>query len=325
MSRIYEALQRAELERKAAQVSEIKLDAEPMAIPGIEEPPMAGGGVLLGDIAQHSWELSIPSFPTLVDRGAAVEQFRSLRSRVQQARYEAPLKTILISSGMPAEGKTFVAANLAMSLARNSTNNILLIDADLRRPSLHKLLGAPSSPGLSDYLAGNVELNAILQRDEGSENPSNASQRSISNLTFIPSGNCDDDSSELVANHRIKELVATLAPCIDWILIDSPPVLAVTDAVEAAAVAATASLRALAVAATASFEATAAALTASFASALVVLISSRSAMMSAVASASCLFIRSSNKSKATPPIAITAPRARMRKLRSEWLFFALDI
>jgi len=121
-----------------------------------------------------------------------------------------------------------------LSLARNSTNNILLIDADLRRPSLHKLLGAPSSPGLSDYLAGNVELNAILQRDEGSENPSNASQRSISNLTFIPSGNCDDDSSELVANHRIKELVATLAPCFDWILIDSPPVLAVTDAVELA-------------------------------------------------------------------------------------------
>jgi len=121
-----------------------------------------------------------------------------------------------------------------MSLARNSVNNILLIDADLRRPSLHKLLGAPSSPGLSDYLAGNVELNAIMQRDQGSENPSNASQRSISNLTFIPAGNCDDDSSELVANHRINELVATLSPCFDWILIDSPPVLAVTDAVELA-------------------------------------------------------------------------------------------
>jgi len=234
MSRIYEALQRAELERKAAQVSEIKLDAEPMAIPGIEEPPMAGGGVLLGDIAQHSWELSIPSFPTLVDRGAAVEQFRSLRSRVQQARYEAPLKTILISSGMPAEGKTFVAANLAMSLARNSVNRILLVDGDLRRPTIHRLLGAPNTPGLSEYLAGTAELNDIMQRDRSTKTVEPATARSISNLTFIPAGKCGDNSSELAANHRIEKLVAALSPHFDWILIDSPPVLAVTDAVELA-------------------------------------------------------------------------------------------
>jgi len=234
MSRIYEALQRADRERKAALGSDVPQFSEPAVAPDAEEPPPARDEVVLENIAQYAWQPSIASFPTLADRGVGVEQFRSLRSRVFQARYEAPLKTILVSSGMPAEGKSFVTANLALSLARNSTNNILLIDADLRRPSLHKLLGAPSSPGLSDYLAGNVELNAILQRDEGSENPSNASQRSISNLTFIPSGNCDDDSSELVANHRIKELVATLAPCFDWILIDSPPVLAVTDAVELA-------------------------------------------------------------------------------------------
>ena len=234
MSRIYEALQRAELERKAAQVSEIKLDAEPMAIPGIEEPPMAGGGVLLGDIAQHSWELSIPSFPTLVDRGAAVEQFRSLRSRVQQARYEAPLKTILISSGMPAEGKTFVAANLAMSLARNSVNRILLVDGDMRRPTIHCLLGAPNTPGLSEYLAGTAELNDIMQRDRSTKTVEPATARSISNLTFIPAGKCGDNSSELAANHRIEKLVAALSPHFDWILIDSPPVLAVTDAVELA-------------------------------------------------------------------------------------------
>ena len=238
MSRIYEALQRADLERKAALGSGVPQDipqfSEPAVAPDAEELPPVKANVVIENIAQYPWQPSIASFPTLADRGVGVEQFRSLRSRVYQARYEAPLKTILVSSGMPSEGKSFVTANLAMSLARNSVNNILLIDADLRRPSLHKLLGAPSSPGLSDYLAGNVELNAIMQRDQGSENPSNASQRSISNLTFIPAGNCDDDSSELVANHRIKELVATLAPCFDWILIDSPPVLAVTDAVELA-------------------------------------------------------------------------------------------
>jgi protein-tyrosine kinase len=234
MSRIYEALQRAELERKAAQESGIKMDAEPVAIPGIEEPHVAGGGVLLNDIAQHSWELSIPSFPTLVDRGAAVEQFRSLRSRVQQARYEAPLKTILISSGMPAEGKTFVAANLAMSLARNSVNRILLVDGDLRRPTIHRLLGAPNTPGLSEYLAGSAELKDIMQRDRSTKTVEPATARSISNLTFIPAGKCGDNSSELAANHRIEKLVAALSPHFDWILIDSPPVLAVTDAVELA-------------------------------------------------------------------------------------------
>ena len=234
MSRIYEALQRAELERKAAQESGIKTDAEPVAIPSIEEPHVAGGDVLLNDIAQHSWELFIPSFPTLVDRGAAVEQFRSLRSRVQQARYEAPLKTILISSGMPAEGKTFVAANLAMSLARNSVNRILLVDGDLRRPTIHRLLGAPNTPGLSEYLAGTAELNDIMQCDRNTKTVEPATARSISNLTFIPAGKCGDNSSELAANHRIEKLVAALSPHFDWILIDSPPVLAVTDAVELA-------------------------------------------------------------------------------------------
>jgi capsular exopolysaccharide synthesis family protein len=234
MSRIYEALQRAELERKAAQESGIKTDAEPVAIPSIEEPHVAGGDVLLNDIAQHSWELFIPSFPTLVDRGAAVEQFRSLRSRVQQARYEAPLKTILISSGMPAEGKTFVAANLAMSLARNSVNRILLVDGDLRRPTIHRLLGAPNTPGLSEYLAGSAVLKDIMQRDRSTKTVEPATARSISNLTFIPAGKCGDNSSELAANHRIEKLVAALSPHFDWILIDSPPVLAVTDAVELA-------------------------------------------------------------------------------------------
>jgi capsular exopolysaccharide synthesis family protein len=169
-----------------------------------------------------------------VDRGAAVEQFRSLRSRVQQARYEAPLKTILISSGMPAEGKTFVAANLAMSLARNSVNRILLVDGDLRRPTIHRLLGAPNTPGLSEYLAGSAVLKDIMQRDRSTKTVEPATARSISNLTFIPAGKCGDNSSELAANHRIEKLVAALSPHFDWILIDSPPVLAVTDAVELA-------------------------------------------------------------------------------------------
>jgi protein-tyrosine kinase len=231
MSRIFEALQRADLDRKAAQQSEAQQAAEPVLVTGIENRQPKDDAVL-ENITQHQWRPSLASLPTLADRGAGVEQFRSLRSRIYQARYDAPLKTILISSGMPSEGKSFVATNLAMSLARNNVNNILLIDGDLRRPTLHTLLGAPNTPGLSEYLSGTAELKDILQRNSTPKNAEAAGVDSISSLTFIPAGKCGDNSSELVANHRIEELIGALSPHFDWILIDSPPVLAVTDAVE---------------------------------------------------------------------------------------------
>jgi protein-tyrosine kinase len=233
MSRLYEALQRADQEQKKAEITlgEPLIDAA--VLPALEESPAAVvREAAIEGIALHPWSPSLASFPTLADRGAGVEQFRSLRSRIYQARYEAPLKTILVSSGMPSEGKSFIAANLAMNLARNTVNNILLIDADLRRPTLHHLLGAPNTPGLSEYLAGTAELSEILQRDSALLAVEGSIEGCVSKLTFIPSGQCGDNSSELVANHRIEELIATLSPHFDWIIIDSPPVLAVTDAVE---------------------------------------------------------------------------------------------
>jgi capsular exopolysaccharide synthesis family protein len=135
---------------------------------------------------------------------------------------------------MPAEGKTFVAANLAMSLARNKNNSVLLIDADLRRPSLHAILGAPNIPGLTEYLAGAAEANDILQRNQVPRIVRAGIALSIPNLTFISAGAGGDNSSELVANHRIDELIATLSPHFDWILIDSPPALAFADAIDLA-------------------------------------------------------------------------------------------
>lgn len=233
MSRIYEALQRASLERKNNPDGEPTLISSHASVPVLEEaPPKAD--LALENIGRHAWTPSMPSFPTLADRGAGVEQFRRLRSRVYQLRYEAPLKTILVSSGTPGEGKSFVTANMAMSLARNSVNNILLIDGDLRRPTLHNLLGAPSSPGLADYLAGDATLQDIMQRDSNPEPADGGTPRATSSLTFIPAGKCGDNSSELAANHRFEELIAAVSPHFDWVMIDSPPVLAVTDAVELA-------------------------------------------------------------------------------------------
>jgi capsular exopolysaccharide synthesis family protein len=235
MSRIHEALQRAYLERgKVTSSGDVQLadPVETFPAPVEVPPPAAKIELALDEVAQHAWAPVLASFPTLAERGAAVEQFRSLRSHVYQARYESPMKTILIASGMPAEGKSFVAANLAMTLARNSIHNILLIDGDLRRPTLHSLLGAPNTVGLSNYLEGNASMTEIMQRDSSHGKGDGDSGGSIANLTFISSGKTSDNSSELVANHRIEALIQAVAPHFDWIVIDAPPVLAVTDAVE---------------------------------------------------------------------------------------------
>jgi len=236
MSRIHEALQRAYLERGKAPVSGDLQVIDQEVGAGIDEPEplVATAEIVLHDIKQHRWSPSHASLPTLADRGKAVEQFRSLRSHIYQARYEAPLKTVLIASGLPSEGKSFIAANLAISLARNSVHNILLIDGDLRRPTLHTLFGAPNSPGLSEYLKGNANLADIMQCDRKSETGEATSANGISNLTLIASGNCTDNSSELVANPRMKDLIESVSPSFDWIVIDAPPVLAVSDAVELA-------------------------------------------------------------------------------------------
>ena len=234
MSRIYEAIQRADRERVAARGSEARHVPEPVVAPYAVEMPEVKVDLNLSSIAHYPWKPFDVSLPTLAKRGATVEQFRSLRSRIDQLRFEAPLKTILVSSGMPAEGKTFVAANLALSMALNNASKILLIDGDLRRGTLHTLLGAPNSPGLSEYLAGTAELANIMQRNLASERVSRDAGSAIANITFIAAGLSGDNSSEMVASDRLRDLIVALSPHFDWIVIDSPPVLAVTDAIELA-------------------------------------------------------------------------------------------
>jgi capsular exopolysaccharide synthesis family protein len=234
MSRIYDALQRADLERKAAHdAGETETD-EQFAVPVAEQLPQVKADIIPEDIALHPWCPSLASLPTVGDCGESIEQFRGLRSQIYQFNELAPLKTILISSGMPSEGKTFVVANLAMSLARGRNNRVLLIDADLRGPSLHSMLGAPRTPGLTEYLAGDAELNDILQRNQTPRFMQGGTVHNIPEITFIPAGAGGDSAAELIASHRAEELVTTLAPHFDWILIDTPPTLAFTDAIDLA-------------------------------------------------------------------------------------------
>src|SRR5579864_7255291 len=146
------------------------------------------------------------------------EQFRTLRSRLYQLRQHQPLKKLLVTSAMPKEGKTMVAANLAQVIACQHDRRTLLIDADLRCSHLHVPLGANPLPGLSEYLHGTCDEFAIIQRGP------------LPGLFFIPGGQPDAQPLELLHNGRLRALLSCLEPLFDWIILDSPPALPVSDA-----------------------------------------------------------------------------------------------
>lgn len=254
MSRIYEALQKAESEKKAErQPDESPLPAdeprntsatatlpyeEPATFGGVSVDDPApvhdlGGGLNLSAVASLPWNPAIDRLPALLERGPAVEQFRSLRSRVYEARDIRPLKSILVSSGLPQEGKSFVSANLAVSLARHKSSKVLLIDGDMRRYTLHEMLGTESHPGLAEYLAGKASAEQVMQRMAEGAAP-NSVNHILSNLTFIPGGNGGDKAADLSGNPRFGELLRLAAPYFDWIIVDSSPVVPVSDGVNLA-------------------------------------------------------------------------------------------
>jgi protein-tyrosine kinase len=260
MSRIYEALQKAESERKtrqqypAPQIAEHASPSTPLASSdgeagyagdptaiAIAETETPYATVLsnrpsldLSQITPKPWTLSLKQLPALLERGPAVEQFRSLRSRLFELRDIKPLKTILISSGMPQEGKSFVSTNLALSLARHKNSKVLLIDGDMRRYTVHQLLGCESFPGLADYLAGKATAVEVMQRPEVPAEPKGIAKPVLANLTFIAGGNGGDKAADLSGSPRFAELLDLVAPEFDWIIVDSSPVLPVSDAVNLA-------------------------------------------------------------------------------------------
>ena len=232
MSRIHEALQRADLECNNLANAKTVLATQPFASTAVQFPnfPL----INLDKIAGKSWNPSPAHFPTLAERGEVIEQFRTFRSRIYEYHGQQRTKSILVSSGMPGEGKSFVAANLAVSLAKGKNQNVVLIDADMRRPTLHGLLGTSCTDGLSDYLSGQVELKDVIQRDLRAKTIRPGQSVQVPNLFFIPAGKPTDNASEAVAGHRIREMMDSLEAAFDWIEIDSPPVLMFADAVDIA-------------------------------------------------------------------------------------------
>jgi protein-tyrosine kinase len=241
MSRIHEALKKAEQDRALSQTGETLLggldrtdvssigNSAVAVMPEVSSttsmaPPSSPNAIrfenLIASCAHPTWHtdpnLNVFADPHQNSQGA--EQFRTLRSRLYQLRSTQTLQTVLVTSSVPSEGKTFVATNLAQSIVRQPDRRVLLIDGDLRCARLHVPLGAPNSPGLSDYLSGKADEMAVIQH--GHEG----------NLCFIPGGSEVSDPSELLLNGRLKTLLDRLAPVFDWVVIDSPPCLPVSDA-----------------------------------------------------------------------------------------------
>jgi len=164
-----------------------------------------------GDGRQHLLVLSAPSDP-------ATEALRSLRTSLHFARLEAKNNILMISGPSPNAGKTFISANLAAVVAQ-SGQRVLIIDGDLRLGSLHKVLGGSAEGGLSELISGQIDQAQATR-----------AVANLDNLYFIPRGKVPPNPSELLMNERFTALLEKLKPLYDLVIIDTPPILAVTDA-----------------------------------------------------------------------------------------------
>lgn len=169
----------------------------------------------------QSLEVSLTSQSRLVsltDSGSpAAEALRLLGVRLRHLRRDRTLRKVLITSTIPQEGKSMIAANLACTLALRTQQRILVLEGDLRRPSLSRMFGLGKNPGLCEWLRGERSLTESIYHLEGQD------------LWILPAGSAPSNALELLQSGRLSELMDQLAVLFDWIIIDSPPVLPLAD------------------------------------------------------------------------------------------------
>ncbi|MGQ8338415.1 GumC family protein [Sunxiuqinia sp. A32] len=151
-------------------------------------------------------------------RSAIAESLRELRTNLRFLQPDGSCRVMSTHSVIPGEGKTFTTLNIATILAMNN-KRVLLIDADLRKPSIHSFLDLENKDGLSTYLVGAVDLDQIRKKTK------------VNNLTLIPGGPIPPSPSELIENDRFKELLDTFRDKYDYIIIDNPPLTLVSDGI----------------------------------------------------------------------------------------------
>ena len=170
----------------------------------------------------------IPTIPDKELQGAAPllnngvpanfsEALRTVRTNLLFSSAEEGMRSIVVTSTGPSEGKTVVSSNLAMALAQ-AGQRVLLIDADMRRPQLHDRFGQKAEPGLSNLIVGHTKASEAVRKT------------SASGLWILPAGKVPPNPAELLGSQRFRDFLLTLADHFDWIVIDTPPVLPVADA-----------------------------------------------------------------------------------------------
>jgi capsular exopolysaccharide synthesis family protein len=183
-----------------------------------EEAERMYGVPVLGHIPFVRLEKGVEQHLAIIEKpgSAAAESFRVLRNSLDFINFEHNMKTLMITSAAPAEGKSTVAANLAASLAQAGAK-VAMVSCDFRRPTTEGFFSVPNILGLSDVLLGRNSLKAALQRP-GDEQ-----------LLVLTSGRMPPNPSELLGSTKMQEIVKSLEEWADWVIIDTPPLLAVSD------------------------------------------------------------------------------------------------
>lgn len=149
-------------------------------------------------------------------KSIAAEAYRTLRTNIQYSSFDKDIKTILVTSSGPSEGKSTTTGNLALTMAQ-SDKKVLIVDCDLRKPTVHKKFSISNEKGLSNYLIGEVGLDDVIVKHS-------------ENLYLLTSGIIPPNPAEMLSSKKMKEFLDLMKEKFDTVIIDSPPVLAVTDA-----------------------------------------------------------------------------------------------
>jgi capsular exopolysaccharide synthesis family protein len=229
MSRIFDALKKSEAERSGTKLPlgepSFSFATQVLDLPEGKEP---GHGMDSIDRLEHLH--SADQFPTLPvsvlpnsrlvsvgeEQSLGAEKFRFLAVRLRNLRQTRTLRKVLITSTIPQEGKSTVAANLACTLARRKPHKTLLLEGDLRRPTVAQKFGLGNVPGLSEWLRGETEAKNIYRLE-------------ALGLWVLPAGSAPENPLELMQSGKLSLLMEELSASFDWIVIDSPPVLPLAD------------------------------------------------------------------------------------------------
>jgi capsular exopolysaccharide synthesis family protein len=234
MSYIFEALQRAEAERSGGSVPKDadsvadllqKVEQEIDRRQSLSESPPAAKPESRGAATFASARVLLPALAAdarlvcLTDQGGlAAEKFRVLGLKLRHLGEQRKLKRIVITSSIPEEGKSLIAANLALNQSRSKVLNTVLVDGDLRRPELaHRFGFHRNLPGLSEVLRGERQLSEVVYKLEGT------------GLWFLPAGMTPENPLEVMQSGRLQQLLEQLEAFFDWIVIDTPPIRPLAD------------------------------------------------------------------------------------------------